>query len=211
MSDALAFEAVDAGYDTTRVLRAVDLRVAPGERVALLGGNGAGKTTLLRVGAGLLRQAAGRVTVFGADPRHAHSRRRIGVLSHSPPLYPRLSAVENVRFWGRLYGADAGGAAPLLGRLGIDASDHRPAASYSQGMRRRIGLACVLVHVPDLLLLDEPFAGLDRTGAEAVGRELSAGSAAVLLATHDTELASAVCASAVRLHDGRLASDAVRP
>ena len=143
-------------------LRQVSVEFEPGRCYVLLGENGAGKSTLLRILAGLLRPTFGTVRVFssaktgGFDPHDA--RERIGYMSHAPMLYDELTAQENLRYFASLY---AGRAclepAEALRQVGLDPELTRTLGQYSQGMRQRTSLARVLLSVPELLLLDEPF------------------------------------------------------
>lgn len=187
-------------FGATRVLRGCDLDVGDGERVAIIGANGVGKTTVLRIVAGLLRPDAGEVAVLGGSTRDPRVRARVGHLGHRPCLYPRLSAAENVRFWARMYGSPADDG--LLSRVGLDPADGRPVSTYSQGMQRRAGLACALVHDPQVLLLDEPFAGLDAHGASAVADLLTDGRRTIIIASHDP--AATPLDRVLVLEDGRL-------
>ena len=172
-------------FASTRVLTSIDLDVERGEHVTISGANGAGKTTLLRILAGLLRPTAGDVTVLGGSTDDPRVRRRIGVISHANGLYPRMTAAENIRFWSGMYEAGDGRrvGAEVLDALGLDPSDARTVSAYSQGMRRRVAVARALAISPDLVLADEPFAGIDADGAAVVG-ELLAGVETVLVATH---------------------------
>ncbi len=206
MTPAVVLRGLERRFGSASVLRGVDLEVAPGERLALLGANGAGKTTLLGVLAGLLRPSRGSVTVLGGSPRDPAVRALVGLVGHTPALYPRLSALENVRFWGGVYRAEDARrrGAVLLADLGLDPDDPRPVSAYSQGMRRRAGLACALLPDPALLLLDEPYAALDRAGMAAVDRILVGGSRTVLVATHEPERAHRFATRALSLRDGRL-------
>lgn len=204
MSVAVECEALRRGFGATDVIDGLDLAVAEGERVAVLGANGSGKTTLLRVLAGLLRPEAGRCAVLGGSPSASSVRARVGLLAHRPPLYPKLTAAENVRFWARIHGVVHPAPGDLLAAVGLDPTDRRPSGTYSHGMRRRAGLACALVHDPALLLLDEPFAGLDPEGAAAVAALLSTVGRAVVFTTHEPVRADEVGARALRLVDGRL-------
>ncbi len=194
---------VERRFGPTLVLRSLDLSVRSGERVAIFGANGSGKTTLLRVIAGLLRPSAGVVRVFDGDNQHPDVRKRIGVASHTPALYPRLSAFENVRFWAAMYddpdGAERG--RDLLLTLELDPDDKRPVASYSQGMRQRASIARTLCTKPDLVLADEPFAGLDPSGADVIAALLNA-VPTVVIATHDSEHTK--LARRLVMRDGRL-------
>jgi heme ABC exporter ATP-binding subunit CcmA len=181
-------DALDRRYGATRVLSSLDLRVTAGERIAIGGPNGSGKTTLLRVIAGLLRPTDGRVRVFGGETSDNDVRRRIGIASHTPALYPRLSAFENIRFWSAIYG-DAGAAERgrnLLRTLALDPDDPRPVAAYSQGMRQRTAIARALCTDPELVLADEPFAALDPSGADVIASLLNDTRTAIVV-THDRE------------------------
>lgn len=203
-AEAVRCAGVARRFGATRVLDDLELAVTPGERVAITGANGSGKTTLLRLLAGVLRPDAGEVRVLGGSPRSPSVRARTGFLAHRPHLYPRLTGAENVRFWARLHGAPATSGSDLLGRLGLDPDDLRPAAAYSEGMRRRLGLACALVHGPELLLCDEPFAALDPEGTAAVGALIQAGERTVVCATHEVERAPCSFDRVLALNAGRL-------
>jgi heme exporter protein A len=193
------------------VLRGVDLTVEAGESVALLGSNGAGKTTLLRVLALLLRPERGRLALFGSDgPATPALRRRIGFVGHESFCYPDLTAVENLAFYARLFGvADASTRiAELLAWAGLEAAARRQVRTYSRGMGQRLALARALLHRPDLLLLDEPFSGLDPQAIDALQERLAAlrlAGHAIVLTTHDVERAAPVASRLAILHRGRIA------
>jgi heme exporter protein A len=151
-------------FGALRVLRGVSLAVGSGECHLIVGPNGAGKTTLLRLLAGLARPSAGRVTWRGepiaGDPA---VRRHLGLLSHQSHLYDDLTAVENLTFAGKLYGLQAPGALARQGleRMGLSRAADEPVRRLSRGMVQRVAIARSLLHDPDVLLLDEPFTGLD--------------------------------------------------
>jgi heme exporter protein A len=155
----------------TPILRGVDLRIATGEAVGLVGANGSGKTTLLRVLATLLSPTGGDGEVLGArldDEARFEIRRRIGLIGHTPALYPDLSLEENTRFVARLTGAETASVGRALDQVGLAGARHRRAAHCSHGMQRRAEFARLLITEPDLVLLDEAHAGLDRHAAELV-------------------------------------------
>ena len=207
--DAIAARGVERRFGPVRALRGVDLDVACGETLAIFGSNGAGKTTLLRILAGLLRTSAGTIRVLGQSvPGDAPLRRRLGVVAHEPFVYPDLSAAENLSYYARLYRVSQARVEALLAEVGLSDAAARPARTYSRGMLQRLSLARAVLHDPELLLLDEPFSGLDATGAEvlaAVLARLRAAGATVVLTTHDFERGLAAASAAAVLHRGRVA------
>jgi heme ABC exporter ATP-binding subunit CcmA len=176
------------------VLAGVDLEVAAGEVVVLLGSNGAGKTTLLRVLATLLRPSGGTLRLFGEDAtrRAPAARRRLGYVGHDSACYPDLTGRENLEFHAELHDVPDAAArvADLLRWAGLEDAARRPARTYSRGMTQRLALARVLLHAPELLLLDEPYSGLDPAAAtrlDGLLRELPRAGHAIVLSTHDVE------------------------
>lgn len=183
-------------YGFHRALGGVDLTLRAGSLCALLGPNGAGKSTLLGILATLVRPTSGRIEYTSADgkqPSGRHLRRQIGVLAHASFMYNALTGLENLYFYGRLYGvADVEARADtLLDQVGLDVKARsRTAGTYSRGMVQRLALARALMHDPSILLLDEPFTGLDRTGASALARALAMAKESrriILVITHDFE------------------------
>jgi heme exporter protein A len=195
-------------------LRNFDFRLAPGEAVALFGPNGAGKSTMLRLCATLLRPSRGSVRIFGTDGRDGSmaARRRIGFLSHQSFLYPDLTPIENLSFYARMFGVND---APrrvreLLDRVGLLGWANRPVRTLSRGLEQRCALARALLHEPDLLMLDEPFTGLDVDASATLRSVLTAAherGAAVLMTTHDFGQGLASCRRAIILVRGALAWD----
>ena len=162
-------------FGDRRVLEGVDLDVGAGELLLVTGPNGAGKTTLLRILAGLAAPTRGEVAV-------AVERGRLGYLGHEPLVYRELTALENLDLYGRLYRVSERREriGMLLERLGLwDARGER-AGTFSRGMLQRLALCRALLHEPDLLLLDEPFAGLDDQGADVLLAELEPGRTTVV-------------------------------
>jgi heme exporter protein A len=190
------------------VLRGVELRIEPAASLALFGDNGAGKTTLLRIVAGLLRPSRGQALIEGVPSLTAGPalRRRVGFLSHRPLVWGGLTAEENLRLVGRLYGLADDAPTAALARVGLEAHARIRARDLSQGQRQRLGVARALVAEPDLLLLDEPHAGLDGKGSELLDGLLEGlrGTATIVLATHDHARGRRLCSSALTLADGRL-------
>ena len=209
--DRLAFDAVTVDYGRARVLSRIAFTCPAGTITGLFGPNGAGKTTLLRLAAGRARASQGRVVYgdLGAGPVPAFVRGRIGWLGHDPALYPELSAAENLRFFAALAGLTEARTRvdEALRRAGLESRAADPVGTFSRGMRQRIGLERALLPDPRLVLLDEPFTGLDEASAVAlVGRlaELRAAGAIVLLSTHDPARVEPVLDAAVVLRGGRL-------
>jgi ABC-type multidrug transport system ATPase subunit len=182
-----------------------------GEIVGLLGPNGAGKSTLLSILSTLAAPTSGEVRYGGRTAAEIGSglRSRIGVLSHDLHLYPELTAQENLLFFGRLYGVPdtAARASAALERAGLEGRANDLVQAFSRGMRQRLALERALLHNPHLLLLDEPFTGLDDASTVTLIarlRELRAAGRMILVATHDLDTAEEVLDRAVVLRDGRL-------
>lgn len=156
-------------YGRTRALDGVTLTLYDGI-TGLFGPNGAGKSTLLRVLAGLLRPNAGRVRYDGAElsARDEALRARVGYAGHQPGLYGRLTVRENLQLFARLHGAPMSNVDSVLARLGLDRRAEQRVEDLSAGFVRRAAVARALVHDPDLLLLDEPYANLDDAAADAL-------------------------------------------
>jgi ABC-2 type transport system ATP-binding protein len=194
-------------YGALTALDDVDLSVAPGECVALLGPNGAGKSTLVGLATGLLAVQRGRVRVCGADPRHAATRRHLGVMPQSMGFPRTLNAGELVRGAAVRAGRPAAAAAAALAEVGVADLARRRAGKLSGGQQQRVALAMALVGEPDLLLLDEPTVGLDvasrRAFWQVLARRRDAG-VGVVLTTHILEEAAAMADRVVVLHRGRV-------
>lgn len=193
---------VNQRFGRVAALREMNLIVEEGESLMITGPNGSGKTTLLRITSGLIRPTSGSVSV-GGDPPLA-VRARIGYAGHSPLLYPYLSAEENLRFFGALYGVSHETVALGLARAGLDGKTAAPCRTLSRGELQRVDLARALLHDPDLLLLDEPFTGLDTDAASKLSEVLRRGGRTLMLATHDADLGEAVTNRTVRLEEGLL-------
>jgi heme ABC exporter ATP-binding subunit CcmA len=196
-------------FETFAALRQVSVELLAGRCYVLVGENGAGKSTLLRILAGLLRPSFGKVRVFGDLEPH-EARARIGYMSHAPMLYDELTAQENLRYFRSLYpGRDCLTPADALRQVGLDPNLTRTIGQYSQGMRQRTSLARVLLPVPELLLLDEPFSNMDVESARQMV-ELLAGfrhsSRTIVITTHQRELAAPIADWVLALHAGRVKS-----
>ncbi len=188
-------------------LAPVDLELAVGERLAVLGDNGAGKTTLLRLLATVARPASGRLELFGLDAltRRAQVRARLGYLGHQAGHYAQLTALENLEFFATLQGRGRVEAREALAGVGLEAAAGRRAAELSRGMQQRLALARAVLHRPELLVLDEPDTSLDGPGRALLGRLL--GERTAVIATHDRALARGLCSRALLLRAGRAEGD----
>jgi heme exporter protein A len=201
-------------FGATLVLEDVTLDVPAGQCLAVLGPNGAGKTTLLRILATLARPSAGTLRIDGVDAVREPDavRARIGMVAHGSQVYEDLTALENLRFWAAMGGLDASPARlrERLQAVELDTVADERARTFSAGMKRRLGLARVTLGQPRLLLLDEPFNGLDRRGQKWLGEFLlafKAGGGTIALATHGFASALAVADRAAILVGGRIALD----
>ncbi|HNV03396.1 MAG TPA: ABC transporter ATP-binding protein [Vicinamibacterales bacterium] len=213
--DRVVAEEVSRSFGRRRALSRVSMVCEAGRIVGLLGPNGAGKSTLLAVLSTLLPPSSGRVRYGSHEARTGGPavRARIGLLGHDLYLYPDLTARENLAFFARLYGLpDAGSrVAEALRTAGLESRGDDVVSGFSRGMRQRLALERALLHGPRLLLLDEPFTGLDEaSGAALVARlrGLKSDGAIVVLATHDLDLAERVLDEALVLGDGRVRATA---
>ncbi|TMG40450.1 MAG: ABC transporter ATP-binding protein [Chloroflexi bacterium] len=170
------------GYGEKRVLRGIDLELPRGGFLVVTGPNGAGKTTLLRICAGLAQPTEGTI-------ERSAARAQVGYLGHEPLVYRELTALENLELYGRLYriAERRERIGMLLERFGLWEARHERVASYSRGMTQRLALCRVLLHAPELLVLDEPYSALDEAGAELLDAQLAElrDERTFLLSTHD--------------------------
>ncbi|RJQ04629.1 MAG: heme ABC exporter ATP-binding protein CcmA [Bacillota bacterium] len=195
-----------------QVLRGVSFGIEPGTVLAVLGPNGAGKTSLLKVLATLLAPTGGEVRVLGRNLRDAGAalRRLIGYVAHQTFLYPQLTGWENLYFWARAYGVRKAGdrAEELLAFVGLELHAHETVRAYSRGMQQRLALARALAHDPRLLLLDEPYTGLDRRATDLLDviiRESRPQGRTVIMTSHDPTRAIRASDTVVVLRRGQVA------
>jgi len=201
-------------FGRRRALNQITFSCRAGEVLGLLGPNGAGKSTLLAIVSTLLRPSAGhlRYGAHEASRAGAPLRQRLGWLGHDLQLYPELTARENLTFFARLHGVSDVDArvAQALADARLESRANDVVSDFSRGMRQRLALERALLHDPRLLLLDEPFTGLDGPSSVALASRLSrlAGEGRlVMLATHEVDLADDVLTRALILRDGRLVDD----
>ncbi len=206
---SISAHGLEKRYARTAALRGIDLEVPSGRCLAVLGPNGAGKSTLLRLVAGLARPTAGTLQVAGWAPTSPQARARIGYVGHATLLYPTLTAFENLVFAGRIYGVAEPGARAhrLLEEEGLTALGARCAGELSRGTAQRLSIARSRVHDPPVLLLDEPFTGLDPGSADRLAariRALREEGRTLLLVTHDAGRAAEVANATLVLARGRV-------
>ena len=179
-------------FGTKTILRGLDFEVQTGEFVALLGPNGAGKTTFLRILASLSRPSLGEVSVAGyhLPDQAAAVRARLGVVSHLPLLYGDLTAEENLRFFGRMYGVSNLDAriSEVLEMVELVSRRRDLVRTFSRGMQQRLAIGRAVLHDPDVMLLDEPHTGLDQDASamlDAVLRSVVAKGRTIVMTSHD--------------------------
>ncbi len=219
MSDERALieaENLSKAYGGMPVLRGLCFQVRRGEFVALLGANGSGKSTLLRLLSGLSKPTAGAVRVGGWEmPGEAMAvRAQIGLVAHQPLLYENLTARENLHFFGKLYGIEREErerrTVDLLHSVGLRRRADSLVRTFSRGMKQRLSIARASLHQPDVLLLDEPYSGLDQASIERLDEMLAAGLGAgrtIIMSTHQLERVPRSAGRALVLSRGRISFD----
>jgi ABC-type multidrug transport system ATPase subunit len=207
----LVVEKLTKSYGDLRALDGVSLSVGGGQRVALMGLNGSGKTTLIRIAAGLLEPTEGRVVAGGSRAGSNEARAAVSYIPDAPVLYDDLSVREHLEYVARLHGAaewESRGE-ELLERLGLaDRADDLP-STFSRGLRQKVSIALAFIRPFSVLLVDEPFVGLDEPGRRALVEllaEAAASKAAVIVSTHQSEYL-AQASRCVGLRDGKVVYD----
>ena len=203
-------------YGSLPVLRDLNFRVRRGEFVALLGANGSGKSTLLRLLSGLSKPTTGAIRIGGWEmPREAMAvRAQIGLVAHQPLLYENLTARENLDFYGKLYGIERDERERRI-KEGLRAAGLRKrrdslVRTFSRGMKQRLSIARATLHQPEVLLLDEPYSGLDQAAVARLDEMLTATIAeggTILMSTHQLERIPPAAGRALALSRGRIAFD----
>jgi ABC-2 type transport system ATP-binding protein len=210
MSAAIDLEKVSKQLSGRQVLKGVSFAVEPGDIFGCLGPNGAGKTTTIRIILGLLKTSAGQVRVLGSDPGDERVRDRVGFLLEVDGLYDNLTAHENLAYYARLYGFrdSQGRIGEVLEGAGLTDRAHDKVSTYSKGMRQRLALARSILHRPEILVLDEPTAGLDPGGQTEVRHallELSRNEGkTIFLSSHNLDEMQRLCNRIVLIHGGEI-------
>ena len=204
---------VSKRYGDRYALKSVSLDIDAGECVSLFGSNGAGKTTLLKILATHAVPSAGKVNIFGEDVFKNNSaiRRKIGLLAHDSYLYDELSVMENFSFYAQFFtGKREKIQLEPLGFLGLKRWYNVPVKHLSYGLRKRADIGRALLHDPDIILLDEPFTGLDITSCDLLARhfaELKENGKTLVLSSHSVEWIKKICDRTVVLKKGEIRSE----
>ncbi|MGC4875598.1 ABC transporter ATP-binding protein [Micromonospora sp. DT43] len=208
MTRTLRLNGVDRSFGDRQVLKNVSFEVAAGRMTGFVGANGAGKTTTMRIILGVLAPDAGEVT-WGGAPLTRQDRRRFGYMPEERGLYPKMTTREQVTYLGRLHGLDSPAARratdALLERVGLGERGDDLLETLSLGNQQRAQIAAALVHDPEVLVLDEPFSGLDPLAVDtvvAVLRERAAAGAPVLFSSHQLDVVERLCDDLVIINDG---------
>jgi heme exporter protein A len=211
--DRVELADVSRHFGRRRAVSRVNLTARSSEIIGLLGPNGAGKSTIIGMLATLVTPNSGSVRYGGRTAREAGSdlRRAIGLLAHELHLYPELTARQNLQFFAELHGVDPADCVErALASAGLSDRGADQVSGFSRGMRQRLALERALLHRPLLVLLDEPFTGLDDRAVGLVAerlRGLAAAGAIIVLATHDLDLAEGLVTRVVIVREGRLITD----
>ncbi|WP_261625034.1 ABC transporter ATP-binding protein [Nesterenkonia marinintestina] len=206
----LELHGIDRSYGDHQVLHDVALTAGRGRLTGFVGGNGAGKTTTMRIILGVLRADTGSVTLDG-EPLDAGSRRRFGYMPEERGLYPKMPVTSQIAYLARLHGFDRrranARAEELISRLGLEERKDDPLESLSLGNQQRVQIAAALVHGPDVLILDEPFSGLDPLAVDVVLdvlTEQARAGAVVLFSSHQLDVVERLCDDIVIIGGGRI-------
>lgn len=209
--DVVQIDSVSKSFGALQAVDGLSLTVQQGEILGFLGTNGAGKTTTIKLLLGFSRPDSGTVSVFGGAPDATTTRRRIGYMPETAYYYPYLNIHELLRFYGGVCGMDRATlrhrAAMLIEKVGLADAGPRLLRHYSKGMLQRAGIAQALLHDPDLLVLDEPFTGLDplaRIRLRDLIRELREQGKTIFFSSHELSEAELICDRVAMLKQGRL-------
>ena len=211
-SNTVAVELIKVSkrYGYLQALKSVSLNISKGEFVAFSGHNGAGKTTLLKIIATHISPSSGTVKIFGDDAFKSGSeiRRRIGLVTHVSFLYDELTVRENLLFYARLFSVEGEGFLDIIEALGMKRWYNVPVKQLSHGLRKRADIARALIHDPDLILLDEPFTGLDTNTCDVLVEYLKTQKGKVILiSSHSIEWPKKFCDKTILLERGEIVNE----
>ncbi|OBZ35174.1 MAG: sodium ABC transporter ATP-binding protein [Methanohalophilus sp. DAL1] len=209
----LVAEGIFRDYGCLHALNGINLRVEEGEFIAIIGPNGAGKSSLLKIFASLLSPTKGTLQIFGTKGNDREDvQDRIGMLSHDTFLYDNLKARENLLFFGKLYGMEHAALAErcdyLIRKVGLWKRAEDPVKNFSRGMKQRLSFARAIIHDPSLLLLDEPYTGLDMNASSLMENLLMENPAVTkIMVTHDLDKAFRLCSRLLIMEAGNIVHD----
>ncbi|RNI08273.1 MAG: antibiotic transport system ATP-binding protein [Methanohalophilus sp.] len=209
----LVAEGIFRDYGCLHALNGINLRVEEGEFIAIIGPNGAGKSSLLKIFASLLSPTKGTLQIFGTKGNDREDvQDRIGMLSHDTLLYDNLTARENLLFFGKLYGMEHAALAErcdyLIRKVGLWKRAEDPVKNFSRGMKQRLSFARAIIHDPSLLLLDEPYTGLDMNASSLMENLLMENPAVTkIMVTHDLDKAFRLCSRLLIMEAGNIVHD----
>jgi len=209
----LVAEGIFRDYGCLHALNGINLRVEEGEFIAIIGPNGAGKSSLLKIFTSLLSPTKGTLQIFGTKGNDREDvQDRIGMLSHDTFLYDNLTARENLLFFGKLYGMEHAALAErcdyLIRKVGLWKRAEDPVKNFSRGMKQRLSFARAIIHDPSLLLLDEPYTGLDMNASSLMENLLMENPAVTkIMVTHDLDKAFRLCSRLLIMEAGNIVHD----
>jgi len=219
MENEVSIRNLSKAFGKTSVLKALDFDLKKGEFAVVFGPNGAGKTTLLKLISTLLEPTTGSIFVsgFNAEKEPEKVRKEIGMLSHESYLYGELTAKENLRFFGMMYGIKKQELEDrtdlLLNEVGLKAKSDERVSTFSRGMKQRLSIARALLHRPSLLLLDEPYTGLDSAASlifEKILKSPDFTGSSKIMVSHDLEKGFTLCDRILILNSGSFVYDGLR-
>ncbi len=213
MNTVLSLENISKSFGNFDALRDVSFNLKKGEFLTLFGQNGAGKTTLLKIVAGISSPTAGNISVFGTnilENDDGEIKKKIGVISHNTYLYNNLTAYENLEFYGELYHVKnlKERIEEVLCEVELESRMHTLSGTFSKGMSQRLAIARAILHKPSLILLDEPYTGLDQHSSIRLRNLLNRlhhEETTIIMTTHNIEIGFESCTELALLHNGEIA------
>jgi heme ABC exporter ATP-binding subunit CcmA len=213
VSKILHIKDLSKNFGRKNIIKNLSLEVSDGEFLTIFGPNGAGKTTLIKIISTLSRPSSGEITIAGydMDEEPIEIRRIMGVISHNLYLYDELTAKENLHFYGRMYAYPGkkldGRIMMLLDEIGLAHRTNDRVGTFSRGMKQRLSIARAILHEPKILLLDEPYTGLDQHASQvltSILKRLKTGKRTIIMTTHNIEQGFALCDRVAILSGGEI-------
>ena len=219
METIISIKGLSKAFGSHRVLKNIEFEVKKGDFVTIFGPNGAGKTTLIKIMSTLIKPSGGSIVIGGFDvaDKPVEIRKHIGSISHETYLYSELTAEENLRFFGHMYNMDKSRlnnrVYELLEQVGLKHRANDRVGTFSRGMTQRLSIARALIHEPSILLLDEPYTGLDQHAAstfESVLSGLDAQNTTKIMISHNMDRSLKLCDRVLILNKGTIVFDRLR-